>query len=287
MPTGRPSSTRPNRLPSSRGSGASSGRRLNGTSACTSSGSAPASRRCPAIAAVTALTRTSLTVASSARAARLTRQSSTGSDQATWWAARCSPLIADFGSKLGQRRSLPIVCASSTAVASAWRGCRTTSIASCASEPARATERAQRRAAVATSANMPLVRRRPAVGQRQHHAREGDAVGDAVVHAREHRRAVAVAVDQVDLPQRARAVERHGRPVARRSASSAARSPGAGSATWWTCRSRSSSTSSQCGPVTPSTGRWREAVEPLDEALVDDRPVGAPSRRARRTRARC
>lgn len=44
--------------------------------------------------------------------------------------------------------------------------------------------------------------RRGRVGQREQHTRERDAVGDAVVQAREHRRAACVTLDQMDLPQR-------------------------------------------------------------------------------------
>jgi hypothetical protein len=41
------------------------------------------------------------------------------------------------------------------------------------------------------------------VGEGQHDAGECDAVRDAVVHAREHRGALAEAVDQVHVPERA------------------------------------------------------------------------------------
>ena len=53
-----------------------------------------------------------------------------------------------------------------------------------------------------------------AVGQRQHHARQRDAVGDAVVDPEEHGAALAIALDQVHVPERARGVERRGDQVA-------------------------------------------------------------------------
>ena len=165
---------------------------------------------------------------------------------------RWSPLIGDCGSEPGST-SLATVCASSIAVPSACRGCCTTSNAAWASAPAaRLSGEAGRRWTAAKA-----VRGRSAVGQRQHHARERDAVGDAVVHPHEHRGAGAEAVDEVHLPQRARAVERRGDAVGDEGLERR-RSPGAGSATWWKCSSRSSSASSQCGPVRPSTGRWRK-----------------------------
>ncbi len=120
-------------------------------------------------------------------------------------------------------------------------------------EPRRAAEpRAAVRADIREAA---LVSRVLVVGQRQHHLREGDAVRDRVVHAHEHRAAGAVAVDQADLPQRARPVERASRPGRRRAPAARCRSPGAGSASRWKCRSGSkSATSSQLPPA----GRWRK-----------------------------
>jgi len=53
-----------------------------------------------------------------------------------------------------------------------------------------------------------------AIGQREHHARECDPVGDAVVDADEQRTAAAVAVDQVDLPQRSATVQGRGDAIA-------------------------------------------------------------------------
>jgi hypothetical protein len=119
------------------------------------------------------------------------------------------------------------------------------------------------------------VGRRRAVGQRQHHAREGDAVGDAVVHAREHRGAVAVAVDQVDLPQRARAVERHRRAVRDEGLQRSA----------VTRRGQRDVVDVQAEIELDVLPMWAchaldgalgEAIEPLDKALLDDRPVGLP-----------
>ena len=52
------------------------------------------------------------------------------------------------------------------------------------------------------------------VGEREQHARERDPIGDAVVHARVQDASLAVAVDQVEVPQRLRAVERRGHQVA-------------------------------------------------------------------------
>jgi hypothetical protein len=46
------------------------------------------------------------------------------------------------------------------------------------------------------------------VGQRQQDPRERDAIGDAVMHPRDQRHAVPVAVDHIDLPQRLGAIER-------------------------------------------------------------------------------
>ena len=207
MPTGRPSSTRPKRLPSSRGSGSSSGRRLNGTSACTSSGSVPASRRC-------------------AGDRRRDRADQHVVDRRVERARgaldapevdRVRPGDAVGGALVALDRRLRVE-AGDDQLADRLRvldrgGERVARMPHdvdrlVCERAGRATERAERRAAVRGGEHV-AVRGRLAVGQRQHHAREGDAVGDAVVHPREHRRAVSVAVDQVDLPQRARAVERH------------------------------------------------------------------------------
>ena len=52
-------------------------------------------------------------------------------------------------------------------------------------------------------------RRRAAVGDRQHHRDQRDAVGDAVVDARDQRAVLAVEFfDQMELPQRPRRIER-------------------------------------------------------------------------------
>ena len=60
---------------------------------------------------------------------------------------------------------------------------------------------------------------------------------------------------------------------------SAARSCGAGSATWWKCRSGSKSgSSSQCGPAQrePVHGALAEAVEARDDAVEEDRAAALP-----------
>jgi hypothetical protein len=69
------------------------------------------------------------------------------------------------------------------------------------------------------AARAALCRRDPrvrlsAVGQREQHARERDAVGDAVVDPHQHRAARPVVVDQVDLPRRPAPVERHRNAIA-------------------------------------------------------------------------
>jgi hypothetical protein len=52
------------------------------------------------------------------------------------------------------------------------------------------------------------------VGEREHHPGERDAVGDAVVDAEEDRAPRPIPVDQVGLPERARAVDRPADQVA-------------------------------------------------------------------------
>ena len=202
------STTSPKRLPSSRGSGSSSGRRLNGTSAWSSLGSRPVRRR-SATAPATAATSTSLTVAPSACAVRLTRHSVDRLDQATRCAACCSPRIAVCGVRSpaaaacqGRRRRWR----SRAARARMQRRRRCT--------PA---QRASRRRAA--SAPFVLTSAKPAWPGRPSSVSvsitRASAMPSAiaVVHAHEHRGAGAVAVDQVDLPQRARLVQRHGGQV--------------------------------------------------------------------------
>jgi hypothetical protein len=54
------------------------------------------------------------------------------------------------------------------------------------------------------------VARLAVVGQQHHHARERDAVRDAVVDAHEHRASLGELVDEVDVPERSIAIERAG-----------------------------------------------------------------------------
>ena len=71
-------------------------------------------------------------------------------------------------------------------------------------------------AAIVFRRRLPLAGRRvhAAVGDRQHHRDQCDAVADAVVHAGDQCAATFVAVDQVELPERVRRVERRVRQFA-------------------------------------------------------------------------
>ena len=103
---------------------------------------------------------------------------------------------------------------------------------------------------------------------------------DGVVDAREHGRAGAEALDQVDLPQRAAVVQRRGRQVAdqlaqraRGRAAPAARSGGSASSG----RSRGSSSQCGAGQRPAGAGDLPEAREALDDALDVVRAQRDPS----------
>jgi hypothetical protein len=83
-----------------------------------------------------------------------------------------------------------------------------------AGEPDRAAEGREPRAAVEARTGRDAGIRLGPVGERHHHAREGDSVGDAVMDPHQDRAPGSVVVDQVDLPQRPGAVERRTGAVA-------------------------------------------------------------------------
>ena len=170
-----------------------------------------------------------MTVAPLACAMLLTSSSGSGSDQATRRATPSSPLRAVLASA-GVRRTCASAFESVRAMVARWL-----SSAARVREHLEALvgERAGRRppgmhgardrAGHDATQPAPAARRRGGrrdarvrvrVGERQQHARERDPVGDAVVHARVQGAALAVAVDQVEVPERLRAVERLGHQVA-------------------------------------------------------------------------
>ena len=124
-------------------------------------------------------------------------------------------------------------------------------------------------------------RRRAIVGEREQHARERDPIGDAVVDSGDHRGAVSVAVDEMEVPERLGAVERirhqvgNVAPGARRSRPVREGRPGG---------SEDRGRSSDRPPSTAPSQRGlrdhplAEAGEPLDQAL-DRSPLRGRIRR--------
>ena len=187
--------------------GSSSGRRFSGTSACRRSGSAPAADDAaraarPASAAIsTSLTRHAVGARGALDAPQVDR---VAPRDAVADAAVALEHVRGLGAgqqQLGQRPDVR-------------QAARRRPPRDGAGPPSpRSQHRAQRG----------VVRRRrrrcpgpgsPAVGRREHHARERDAVADGVVDARQHGGAGAEALDQVDVPQRAPVVQRRGGQVA-------------------------------------------------------------------------
>ena len=128
-----------------------------------------------------------------------------------------------------------------------------------------------------------------AVGERQHHARERDAVGDAVMDADEDRAAGAEVVDQIDLPQRAGVVERR-RDAVRDEVLERRAVVRRGQRHVMEVQLRVEVRvvlPVRTGERESVRGALPEAVEARDDAVEEDAPCSGPSRPARRTRARC
>ena len=234
-PTGRSRNTRPKWLPSF--FACSSGRRFTGTVArrvmpsTSSPRSRMYSRNAPAAAAIS----TSLTVQSQARPTAFTSSSSSGSAQATRLLTPRRPRSSDGGSSgnasamhqfardlaaLLRQHRRPASGRCTHLHALARTSCRR---AACSGRPRRPGARPPRlrcfSQAFGRSLALPGAAR--GVGQRQQHLHQRDAVGVAVVDARDQRRATVVALDQVELPQRPVLVERAWMRAGRRIASSA------------------------------------------------------------------
>ena len=153
-----------------------------------------------------------MTVVPSARAACLTRQRSSGRDHATRCAARWSPLIALYGIRAGEhqlRERLRVLDRGGDAC----RAGACTVVDPGVQRPPRPRVRPIRRRTVLRRLAEGGAGGSPSVSELEHHARERDAVGDAVMHPDEDRGAGAEAVDQIDLPERTRAVEGLRQPV--------------------------------------------------------------------------
>ncbi len=288
--------------PGSRGSGWSSGRRLNGTIAWISSTSVARPRRYRRSAPVIAATSTSLTVASLAWAMSLDRVER----------ERLRPRDAARDARVALERRLGVGRRSQDIrerlrVARAGRppdarisadGCASVSRPSCAAPRPRAAPAAapRRRAGHDATAAAPGRRRRggrrrrcrrPALASVSDSSTRASAIPSAMQWCMRATSAqpVAVAVDEVEAPTAA-ARGRAASPSGRRRAPPARRGrPGAGSATWCRCRSRSKcGSSSQCGAAEqpPLTHALAEARERLDEPLAQRPRAAAPSRPARR-----
>ena len=275
--SGSASSTRPKRLPSSRGSGWSSGRRLNGTIAWISEVTSPrrsargrrrraGSLQCPP--AQPAGDRGDEHVVDG-RVVGARDPSHVGQRDraATTRRARQDCSSPRSGPRVGRRRELLRERLRDAGGAARELAERATGGGASRRPRARARplsrEPASSAGASGPAARPSTLRSRSwssrsigevrhvarLVGQREHHARERDPVGDAVVHARDDRaRRRRSRRSGTHVPQRlasGRAVAPSGR---RRAPAARPRSPGGGSATWWRCRSRSKcGSSSQCG----------------------------------------
>ena len=106
--TGSLTNTMPNRLPSVAGTGSSRGRRSTGTKIRRSCGTSPWSVKCRRMAPAVTASSTSLTVASSAAATRLTTARSSGCDQAATLAVPSRPDSRVRGSRFASSSPTPV-----------------------------------------------------------------------------------------------------------------------------------------------------------------------------------
>ena len=119
--------------------------------------------------------------------------------------------------------------------------------------------------------SLPLAGSRRGVGERQQHLHQRDAVGIAVVDARDQRRTAVVALDQVELPQRPAGIQRRGGELADE-ALQCALAARPGNAVSCTCQSRSKSSSvCQNAPAARVDGLLAEA-RGSQETLLDHAP---------------